>query len=143
MKNLILTLLFVVLSVFSVGATTFETDPVVKQHYSSQVNDSIIALHVSVPCRIIFCNDIMDHTTHIIISDKYNSYDVYYTVENNTFYIKSNLRINELTNLQHYHGVTPPIVRIMTNSLNTPEIIAGSGFNIKNRSYEKATTSNK
>ena len=56
MRNLLLTIVFTVLSVFTVSAVTIKTTPVIKHYYSTELNDSINKIHVSVPCRII-CYD--------------------------------------------------------------------------------------
>lgn len=142
MRNLLLTLVFIVMSVFTVSATTFETNPVIKHYYSTELNDSINKIHISVPCRIIYCDGDNIDSTHIVITDRSELYNVYYTVKDSTIYIKSNLRTDDLHNLQYSDKVTMPIIRIMTKTNKTPEIVAGSGYNLSNnRSYGKATKS--
>ena len=85
MRNLLLTIVFTVLSVFTVSA-------VIKHYYSTELNDSINKINISVPCRIMyFDNDDNDiDNTNIVILDRSESYNVYYTVEDSTIYIKSN-----------------------------------------------------
>lgn len=143
MRNLLLTIVFTVLSVFTVSAVTTKTTPVIKHYYSTELNDSINKINISVPCRIIyFDNDDNDvDNTNIVILDRSESYNVYYTVEDSTIYIKSNLSSDDLYNLQYRDRIRIPIIKIMPKMNKTPEIVAGSGYNLSNNIYGKATKS--
>ena len=143
MRNLLLTIVFTVLSVFTVSAVTIKTTPVIKHYYSTELNDSINKINISVPCRIMyFDNDDNDiDNTNIVIVDRSESYNVYYTVEDSTIYIKSNLSSDDLYNLQYRDRIRIPIIKIMPKINKTPEIVAGSGYNLSNNIYGKATKS--
>lgn len=143
MRNLLLTIVFTVLSVFTVSAVTIKTTPVIKHYYSTELNDSINKINISVPCRIMyFDNDDNDiDNTNIVILDRSESYNVYYTVEDSTIYIKSNLSSDDLYNLQYRDRIRIPIIKIMPKMNKTPEIVAGSGYNLSNNIYGKATKS--
>ena len=143
MRNLLLTIVFTVLSVFTVSAVTIKTTPVIKHYYSTELNDSINKINISVPCRIMyFDNDDNDiDNTNIVILDRSESYNVYYTVEDSTIYIKSNLSSDDLYNLQYRDRIRIPIIKIMSKINKTPEIVAGSGYNLSNNIYGKATRS--
>lgn len=145
MRNLLLTIVFTVMSVFTVSAVTIKTTPVIKHYYSTELNDSINKINISVPCRIMyFDNDNDDNkidNTNIVILDRSESYNVYYTVEDSTIYIKSNLSSDDLYNLQYRDRIRIPIIKIMPKMNKTPEIVAGSGYNLSNNIYGKATKS--
>ena len=143
MRNLLLTIVFAIMSVFMVSATTIKTTPVIKHYYSTELNDSINKIHVSVPCRIIcYDNDSNVDSPNIVITDRSELYNVYYTVKDGTIYIKSNLGIDDLHNLEYRDKVKTPIIRIMTKTNKTPEIVTGSGYNLSNNSNNgKATKS--
>lgn len=145
MRNLLLTIVFTVMSIFTVNAVTIKTTPVIKHYYSTELNDSINKINISVPCRIIyFDNDNDDNdidNTNIVILDRSESYNVYYTVKDSTIYIKSNLSSDDLYHLQYRDRIRIPIIKIMPKINKTPEIVAGSGYNLSNNIYGKATKS--
>ena len=140
MRNFILTLLLVVLGTITISANNLPTNVEPKHYYSVELTDSINTVHVAIPCRIIYGRDESLDTSLIVINDRTATYNIYCVQKNNVIYIKSNLRHEELVSLDNLTKTTPPIIRIMTNTLKTPELVAGSGFNIiQNRSYENAT----
>lgn len=141
-----LMLLFVVFTVITANATTVETNVntnVINNYYSVELTDTIKKVHIAIPCRVIYSTDKSLDTTLVVITDRSQMFNVYYTTKNNIIYIKSNLRHDDLSELEKNNDVNTPIIRIMTKTqTNTPEIITGSGFNIiQNRYYGKATTS--
>lgn len=136
-----LMLLFVVFTMITANATTVETNTnTINNYYSVELTDSINTVHVAIPCRIIYGIDESLDTSLIVINDRTATYNIYCVQKNNTIYIKSNLRHEELVSLENLTKTTPPIIRIMTNTSKTPELVTGSSFNIiQNRSYENAT----
>lgn len=141
-----LMLLFVVFTMVTANANTVETNVntnVINNYYSVELTDTINKVHIAIPCRVIYGTDKSLDTTTVVITDRSQMFNVYYVTKNNIIYIKSNLRQDDLSELEKNKDVNTPIIRIMTKTqTNTPEIIAGSGFNIiQNRSYGKATTS--
>ena len=145
MRNLLLTIVFTVISVFTVSAVTIKTTPVIKHYYFTELKDSINKINISVPCHIMYFdnddNDIDNTNTNIVILDRSESYNVYYTVKDSTIYIKSNLSSDDLYNLQYRDRIRIPIIKIMPKINKTPEIVAGSGYNLSNNIYGKATKS--
>ena len=144
-----LMLLFVVFIMITAYANTIETNVneknVNNNYYSVELTDTINKVHIAIPCRVIYgADESLDTTmvnTMVIITDRSEMFNVYCIKENNMIYIKSNLRQDDLSELEKNNDVNTPIIRIMTKTkTNTPQIIAGSGFNIiQNRYYGKAT----
>lgn len=140
MRNFILTLLLVVVGTITISAKNLTTNVEPKHYYSVELTDSINTVHVAIPCRIIYGKDESLDTSLIVINDRTATYNIYCVQKDNIIYIKSNLRHEELVSLENLTKTTPPIIRIMTNTSKTPELVTGSGFNIiQTRSYEKAT----
>lgn len=145
MKKFIMMLLLVLFTV-TVNATTLNSGSInynpVKGYIQTELVDTINTVKISVPCRLIFCTtESESENTFIAIYDKTESYKISCTFKDSVLYIKSNLRAEELTYMEHEARQTLPIIRIMAKQ--QPAIITGSGYTLSSSNYGKATKSRK